>query len=128
MEWFKSKFQISDDLYFAWMQVLDAIQRRRSSHLRCFMKNGVLKNFTKFRVKHLCQSLLSNIMLQALGTLTQVISYEFCKNIKNTSFTEHLWTTASSVFGTVTNNYYRDFMAKIVYSSIKEILSTSPIC
>ena len=40
----------------------------RSSHQRCSMKKGVLRNFTKFTGKHLCRSLF---------------------------FTEHLWTTAS---------------------------------
>ena len=29
-------------------------------------------------------------------TLAQVFSYEFCEISKNTSFTEHLWTTASA--------------------------------
>ena len=28
----------------------------RSSHQRCFIKKGVLKDFTKFTGKHLCQS------------------------------------------------------------------------
>ena len=32
----------------------------RSSHQRCSMKKGVLKNFTKFTGKHLCQSLIFN--------------------------------------------------------------------
>ena len=32
----------------------------RSSHQRCSMKKGVLRNFTKFTGKHLCQSLLFN--------------------------------------------------------------------
>ena len=32
----------------------------RSSHQRCFMKNGALKNFPKFSEKHLYQSLLFN--------------------------------------------------------------------
>ena len=32
----------------------------RSSHQRCSMKKGVLKNFTKFTGKHLCQSLFFN--------------------------------------------------------------------
>ena len=32
----------------------------RSSHQRFSIKNGVLKNFTKFTAKHLCQSLLFN--------------------------------------------------------------------
>ena len=28
----------------------------RSSHRRCFIRKGILKNFTKFTGKHLCQS------------------------------------------------------------------------
>ena len=32
----------------------------RSSHQRCSMKKGILKNFTKFTGKHLCQSLFFN--------------------------------------------------------------------
>ena len=32
----------------------------RSNHQRCSMKKGVLRNFTKFTGKHLCQSLFFN--------------------------------------------------------------------
>ena len=32
----------------------------RNSHQRCSMKKGVLRNFTKFTGKHLCQSLFFN--------------------------------------------------------------------
>ena len=32
----------------------------RSSHRRCSVKNGVLRNFVKFTEKHLCQSLFFN--------------------------------------------------------------------
>ena len=32
----------------------------RSSHQMCSMKNGVLRNFTKFTEKHLCQGLFFN--------------------------------------------------------------------
>ena len=32
----------------------------RSSHQRCSMQKGVLRNFTKFTRKHLCQSLFFN--------------------------------------------------------------------
>ena len=32
----------------------------RSSHQRCSVKRGVLRNFTKFTGKHLCQSLSFN--------------------------------------------------------------------
>ena len=32
----------------------------KSSHQRCSVKKGILKNFTKFTGKHLCQSLFLN--------------------------------------------------------------------
>ena len=32
----------------------------RSSHQRCFVRKGVLRNFAKFTGKHLCQSLFFN--------------------------------------------------------------------
>ena len=32
----------------------------RSSHRRCFVRKGVLRNFAKFTGKHLCQSLFFN--------------------------------------------------------------------
>ena len=38
--------------------------RFSSSHQRCSIKNGVLRNFTKFTGKHLCQSLFFNKGLQ----------------------------------------------------------------
>ena len=36
------------------------LAQNRSSHQRCSMKNGVLRNFTKFTGKHMCQSLFFN--------------------------------------------------------------------
>ena len=33
---------------------------------RCFVKKGVLRNFTKFTGKHLCQSLFFNKVLWAI--------------------------------------------------------------
>ena len=47
----------------------------RSSHQRSSMKEGVLRNFVKFK-----------------ETLAQVFSCEICEISKNTFFTEHLWT------------------------------------
>ena len=35
-------------------------QQFRSSHRRCSIRKGVLKNFAKFTAKHLCQSLIFN--------------------------------------------------------------------
>ena len=35
-------------------------EKLRSSHLRCSVRKGVLRNFAKFTSKHLCQSLFFN--------------------------------------------------------------------
>ena len=53
----------------------------RISHQRCSMKKG-LRPATLFK-----------------KALAQVFSCEFCEISKNTFFTEHLWTTASVLYG-----------------------------
>ena len=73
----------------------------RSSQQKCSMKKLVLRNFTKFTWKHLCQNLFFNkfaglrpaTLLKT--SLAQMFHRKFCQISKNTSFTEHLWTTAS---------------------------------
>ena len=71
----------------------------RSSHRRCYVRKGVLRNFAKFTGKNQCQSLFFN---KAAGfikreTLAQVFSCEFCEISKNTFFREHLRPTASKL-------------------------------
>ena len=73
----------------------------RSSHQRCSIKTGVLKNIAKFTAKHICQSLFFNKIASNFiwkKTLAHVFSCEFCKIFKNTCFTEHLRTTTSAYF------------------------------
>ena len=53
------------------------LMENRSSHQRCSVKKGVLRNLAKFTGKHLCQSLFFN----------EVASGAF--------LTEHVWATAS---------------------------------
>ena len=81
----------------------------RSSHRRCSVRKGVLRNFAKFTGKHLCQSLFFNkvagLRPQACNfikkeTLAQVFSCEFCEISKNSFLTEHLRATASVKVGT----------------------------
>ena len=94
----------------------------RSSHPEVFYKKPVLKNFSKFTGKHLCQSLFFNKVvglgpslfcnLQPLflvsfspeacnfnknETPAQVLSCEFCETFKNIFLTEHFWATASGL-------------------------------
>ena len=56
------------------------IKKYRSSHQRCSMKKGVLRNFTKFTRKNMCQSLFFN----KVAGLAKVFSCEFCEISKNT--------------------------------------------
>ena len=86
-----------------WIEVFSPVKTKlltaalgRSSCLEVCYKNDVLRVFSKFTGKHLCQSLFS-IKLQAKTcnfikneTLAKVFFCEFCKTSKNTFFTEHL--------------------------------------
>ena len=56
----------------------------RSSHWRCSLGKGVLRNFPKLAGKHLYQVLFSANLLKE--RLLQVLSYEFCEISKNTFF------------------------------------------
>ena len=67
----------------------------RSSHQRCSLRKGVLRNFAKFTGKQLCQSLFFH-KVEGLRP-AQVLSCEFCEISENTFFTEHPWATASVV-------------------------------
>ena len=79
----------------------------RSSHCRCSVKKGDLKNYAKSVGKQLCQSLFFNKVaglrsatLFKKETLAQVFSCEFCEILRapfvqNTSGRLLLWTTAS---------------------------------
>ena len=68
-----------------------------SIHQSCSKKEHVLKNAATFtgntcaRVYFLVEAY--NFIKK--DTLAQVFSFEFLEIIKNTFFTEHLWTTAS---------------------------------
>ena len=62
----------------------------RSSHRRCSVKRGVLRNFAKLTGKHLCQSLFIK-----KETLAQMFFCEFYEISKRTFFTENFRTTAS---------------------------------
>ena len=85
----------------------------RSSHRRCSVRKGVLRNFAKFTGKHLSQGLLFN---KAAGLRPATLlkkrlwhrcfPVNFAKFFKNTFFTEHLRMTASErrIFR---NNGYR---------------------
>ena len=74
----------------------------RSSHQKCSIKKGVLRNFAKFTGKYLCQSLFFN-KIAGLGPATllkkrlwhRCFPVNFAKFLRTPFLTEHLWTTVS---------------------------------
>ena len=78
----------------------------RSSHRRCSVAKGVLRNFAKLTGKRQRQCLFFNKVAGVADVtcnfikkeiLAQVFSFEFCEISKNTFFTENIWATASVI-------------------------------
>ena len=64
----------------------------RSSHQRCSIKKGVLRNFTKFTGKHLCKSLFFNKVAGLRNRLWhRYFPVNFVIFLRTPFFTEHLW-------------------------------------
>ena len=79
-------------------------RNNRSSHPRCSVKKGVLRNFTKFTGKHLCQSLFFNkVAVLSPATLLKKRLWHRCFPLnflevsKNTCSREQLQTAASEI-------------------------------
>ena len=71
----------------------------RSSHDRCCIKQGVLKNFVKITGKHLCQSLLFNNVpglrpATLLKTRLWHRCFQFCRIFRSTFLTEQVWVSS----------------------------------
>ena len=66
-----------------------------SSHRRCSIEKGVLKNLTKFSRKHLCQSLFFN-KVAGLKPYDR-FPVDFPKFLRTPFITEQPWTTASEM-------------------------------
>ena len=67
--------------------ILSIIQTCRRSRPEVLCIKGVLRNFTKFTGKHLCQSLFFNKIANPMPkkeTLAHMFSCEYCKISKNT--------------------------------------------
>ena len=102
-----------------------------------FFKKRFLKNFAKFKVKHLCQSLVFFAKLQTLacnsikkGTLAQAFSCEFGKIFKSTFFTGHLWATISATLMSPSVSLIQHLLVNhlkflIVNTSVRQITSTT---
>ena len=69
----------------------------KSSHERCSIEKGVLKNFANFTEKHLCWSLFNKVAkLRACNIIRKRLQpREICEIFKSTCFEENFWTTSS---------------------------------
>ena len=77
-------YQPLDSIYSEWSR--QAVYR--SSHRRCFLRKGVLRDFAKFTGKDLFQSLVFNKVAGVFRWhLAQMFSCEFCEISKNTFLT-----------------------------------------
>ena len=84
------------DIWSLCLFTFSIISFNRSSHRMCSVRKRVLKIFTKFTGKYLCQSLFAETCIFVKKeTLAHVFSCEFCETLKNTFFTEHLWVAGS---------------------------------
>ena len=69
----------------------------RSSHQRCSVRKGIFRDFAKFTVKYLCQSLFFNKVAGRPATLLKkrlwhkYFTVNFAKSLKMPFLTEHLW-------------------------------------
>ena len=89
----KSQLTLMKTLYYCyWLCVFV-----RSSHWNCSVRKGVLKNFTKFTRKHLCQSLSFNKVagLRCAALLKKRVWHKcfpvnFVKFLRTPCFAEHL--------------------------------------
>ena len=108
----------------------------RSSHQRCSIKKGVMRNYKIFTGKRLYQNLFLNKVFKNFikkETLVQVFSCGFCEISHNTFLTEHLRTTASEHCSTryILINTFHIFYIKFHHRNVILFLFSSrfyPIC
>ena len=106
---FLKVLQNSQKTMFAWVFFLVKLQAgnlrlSESSHRRCSVKKGVLKNFANFTGKHLCWRLFF-MKLQfwrpvtlSKKTPTHVFSRDINEIFKNSYFDELLWITVYELY------------------------------
>ena len=99
-----------------WLFVCTAFKIFRSSHNRCSIKIGVLKNFAKFTGKHCAR--VSFVTLLKKRPWHRCFSWKFCKIFKSTFFIEHIWTTASEYYGIKNDNSVNSHLFQYFYKFI----------
>ena len=105
----------------------------RSSHQRCSGAKGILRNFTKFKGKQLCQSLfLNKIAGLRPATLLKKSPWHRCFPVKVVKFprtpflTEHLWWFLLNIhcvcFSSIKKIAFTEKIYRVKFNSIKKYL------
>ena len=88
----------------------------RSSHQRCSVKIGVLRNFAKVTGKHLCQSLFFNKVaglrsanLLKMSLWHRYFPVNFAKFLRTLFLTDHLWWPFLQIFRTLMVWWQKNF-------------------
>ena len=82
--------QCAPPIYPLYHKIGYMTKKYRSSRPEVFYKKGVLKNFTKFAGKHLCQSLTPATLLKK-RLWHRCFSVNFVKFLRTPFYIEHLW-------------------------------------
>ena len=99
---FQDKIYYLNKIYFCFAKIKFSKHTlyKQKQPPEVFYKKSVLRDFTKFTGKHLCQSLSFNKVAGLSSAtflkkrLAQVFSCEFYEIFKNNFFTEHFWTVS----------------------------------
>ena len=93
------------------------LKNKRSSRPEVFCKKGVLKNFTEFTGKHLCQSLKKSLW-------DRCFFCEFCEIFKNTYFYRTPLVAASGINATTTKTLW----LVIIFQILKKPITFLSFC
>ena len=99
---FQDKIYYLNKIYFCFAKIKFSKHTlyKQKQPPEVFYKKSVLRDFTKFTGKHLCQSLSFNKVAGLSSAtflkkrLAQVFSCEFYEIFKNNFFTVHFWTAS----------------------------------
>ena len=99
---FQDKIYYLNKIYFCFAKIKFSKHTlyKQKQPPEVFYQKSVLRDFTKFTGKHLCQSLSFNKVAGLSSAtflkkrLAQVFSCEFYEIFKNNFFTEHFWTAS----------------------------------
>ena len=80
--------------------------------MQVFWKIGALRNFAKFKGKHLCWGHFL-IKISIKKTQAEVLSCEFCEILKNNFFTEHLRLLLWKLFSSYWNKRANPFLVNV---------------